>query len=66
MISVLSRRGERLGTVYLGQMPEPGQGTLTTLLTGTLRKWRGTLPRLHYVTDAGTHRKTTSAITWPA
>lgn len=58
-ISVLSRRGERLGTVYLGQMPEPGQGTLTTqlttLLTGTLRKWRGILPRLHYVTDAGTH-----------
>ena len=58
-VSVLSRRGERLGTVYLGQMPEPGQGTLTaqltSLLEGTLRKWRGQLPRLHYVTDAGTH-----------
>lgn len=58
-VSVLSRRGERLGTVYLGQMPEPGQGTLTaeltSLLTETLRNWRGQLPRLHYVTDAGTH-----------
>jgi hypothetical protein len=26
-VSVLDRQGKRLGTVYLGQMPEPGQGT---------------------------------------
>jgi hypothetical protein len=58
-VSVLARNGERLGTVYLGQMPEPGQGTLTAELTSlleqVLRAWRGQLPRLHYVTDAGTH-----------
>lgn len=58
-VSILDRRGERLGTVYLGQMPEPGQAALTaqltSLLTETLRNWRGELPRLHYVTDAGTH-----------
>lgn len=29
-VSVLDRRGKRVGTVYLGHMPEPGQGTLTT------------------------------------
>ena len=29
-VSVLDRRGKRLGTVYLGHMPESGQGTLTT------------------------------------
>lgn len=29
-VSVLDRRGKRLGTVSLGHMPEPGQGTLTT------------------------------------
>jgi hypothetical protein len=28
-VSVLNRRGKRVGTVYLGQMPEPGQPTLT-------------------------------------
>jgi hypothetical protein len=28
-VSVYDRRGRRLGTVYLGRMPEPGQGTLS-------------------------------------
>ncbi|MGH7927750.1 MAG: hypothetical protein ACREQV_08135 [Candidatus Binatia bacterium] len=58
-ISVLDRRGRRIGTVYLGQMPEAGQGTLsrqlTALLTDVLRQWDGPLPRLTYVTDCGSH-----------
>jgi hypothetical protein len=52
--------GRRLGTVYLGQMPEPGQGTLTeqvtALLQEVLRRWRARgrgRPRLVYITDAG-------------
>src|SRR5262245_31210579 len=36
-VSVLDRRGKRLGTVYLGHMPEAGQGTLTTQLTALLQ-----------------------------
>jgi hypothetical protein len=35
-VSVLDRRGKRLGTVYLGQMPEAGQGTLTEQLTALI------------------------------
>jgi hypothetical protein len=58
-VAVLDRRGRRLGTVYLGHMPEPGQGTLTQQLTDLLRDvlrgWQGPLPRLQYVTDAGNH-----------
>jgi hypothetical protein len=58
-VSVLDRRGRRLGTVYLGTMPEPGQGTLssalTRLLQEVLRRWEGPQPRLAYVTDAGHH-----------
>jgi hypothetical protein len=58
-LSVCDRRGRRLGTVYLGRMPEAGQGTLsaqlTFLLTEVLRRWRGPLPRLAYVTDDGYH-----------
>lgn len=58
-VSVHDRRGQRLGTVYLGRMPEAGQGTLTAqltrLLTDLLTAWRGPLPRLVYITDAGTH-----------
>lgn len=63
-VSVLDRRGRRLGTVYLGQMPESGQVTLsaqlTSLLTQVLSAWhqRGkATPRLAYVTDAGSHPK---------
>lgn len=57
--SVYDRRGRRLGTVYLGRMPELGQGTmsgqLTDLIRAFLQAWEGPLPRLHYVTDAGHH-----------
>jgi hypothetical protein len=56
-VSVLDRRGRRLGTVYLAYTPEPGQGTmsqqLTRLLVAVLEQWQGPLPRLCYVTDAG-------------
>ena len=58
-LSVHDRRGRRLGTVYLGTMPEPGQGQLsqllTDLLTTVLQQWTGPQPRLVYVTDAGYH-----------
>ena len=36
-VSGLHRRGKRVGTVYLGQMPEPGQPTLTAQLTALLQ-----------------------------
>jgi len=56
-LTVYDRRGRRLGTVYLGRMPQPGQGTLseqlTALIEEVLRRWRGALPRLAYVTDDG-------------
>jgi hypothetical protein len=59
-VSVYDRRGQRLGTVYLGRMPEPGQGTLsrelTTLITAVMRGWTGPLPRLAYITDGGYHQ----------
>jgi hypothetical protein len=58
-VAVLDRRGRRLGTVYLGHMPEPGQGILsqqlTALLNAVLNGWQGPLPRLQYVTDGGHH-----------
>jgi len=58
-LSVYDRAGQRLGTVYLGRMPEPGQETLseqlTRLITDVLTGWSGPLPRLAYVTDAGHH-----------
>jgi hypothetical protein len=56
-VSVLDRRGKRLGTVYLAYIPESGQTTmtkeLTRLLRELLRRLQGPLPRLCYVTDAG-------------
>lgn len=56
-VSVLDRRGRRLGTVYLAYTPEAQQTTmsreLTRLLREVLQRWRGPLPRLCYVTDAG-------------
>jgi hypothetical protein len=56
-VSVLDRRGRRLGTVYLAYVPESGQPTMSRELTGLLRellsRWEGPLPRLCYVTDAG-------------
>jgi hypothetical protein len=61
-VSVLDRRGQRLGTVYLAYTPEPYQGTmsqeLTRLLREVLRRWQGPLPRLGYVTDAGDNETT--------
>jgi hypothetical protein len=61
-ISVLDRRGRRVGTIYLGQMPQEQQTTLsaelTALLQGVLTAWQGPLPRLVYVTDAGYHPTT--------
>ena len=58
-VSVLDRHGKRLGTVYLGRMPESGQGTLTTqlsdLLTAILTRVDSRDMRLVYVTDEGYH-----------
>jgi hypothetical protein len=61
-LSVLDRRGRRVGTIYLGEMPEAGQVTLsdelTALLKSVLVSWQGPMPRLVYVTDAGYHPTT--------
>src|SRR5207237_8384901 len=58
--SVFDRRGQRLGTVYLGRMPEPGQGSLsrqlTALIRAVLQAWTGPVPRLAYITDGGNHQ----------
>jgi len=58
-VSVLDRNGRRMGTVYLGQMPEAHQTTLGTELTALLNqlflRWEGILPRVVYVTDYGHH-----------
>jgi len=59
-VSVLDHLGKRLGTVYLGHMPQEGQGTLsdqlTSLILEVLKGWDGPQPRLVYVTDAGHHQ----------
>jgi hypothetical protein len=59
-VSVYDRQKRRLGTVYLGRMPEPGQETLsqqlTALLKGVFEQWTGPLPRLAYITDGGYHQ----------
>jgi hypothetical protein len=61
-VTVLDRRGRRLGTVYLAYTPEFGQKTMSTELTRLLRdvlkRWQGPLPRLCYVTDAGDNETT--------
>ena len=58
-LSILDRCGRRIGTVYLGQMPQAHQAMLsaelTTLLQEVLARWDGVLPRLVYVTDCGSH-----------
>lgn len=58
-VSVMDRRGKRVGTVYLGQMPESGQTTLTTQLTALLRDILQHVDaqslRLVYVSDDGYH-----------
>nr|ADA82584.1 transposase [uncultured bacterium psy1] len=61
-VSVLDRQGKRLGTVYLGQMPESGQGALTDHLSALLRQILSRVDsqgiRLAYVTDEGHHPST--------
>ena len=61
-VTVLDRRGRRLGTVYLAYVPESGQGTmsqqLTRLVKAMLERWQGPLPRLCYVTDSGDNETT--------
>jgi hypothetical protein len=61
-VSVMDRQGKRLGTVYLGQMPEPGQGTLTDHLSGLLREILSRVDsqglRLVYISDEGHHPST--------
>src|SRR5215813_4579029 len=61
-LSVYDRRGRRVGTVYLGEMPQAKQVTLsaelTALVQGVLAGWEGPLPRLLYLTDAGYHQTT--------
>lgn len=58
-VSVLDRRGKRLGTVSLGHMPEAGQATLTAQLTALLKGILSQVDsdelRLVYVTDDGYH-----------
>ena len=61
-VSVNDRRGKRVGTVYLGQMPETGQVTLSAQLTALLKEvltqWQAQgkpVPRLAYITDGGSH-----------
>ena len=61
-VSVLDRRGKRIGTAYLGLMPASGQATLTAQLTGLLqaifRQVDSQLLRLVYVSDEGHHPST--------
>jgi hypothetical protein len=61
-VSIYDRRGRRLGTLYLGYMPEQGQETMTNQLTSLIDKvlagWhagKGACPRLVYITDGGHH-----------
>jgi hypothetical protein len=60
--AVYDRQRKRLGTVYLGQMPERDQPTMTArltgVITGTLKNTGDKLPVLRYVTDAGCHPQT--------
>jgi len=55
-ISVMAA-GKRLGTVYLGRVPEENQTTLsnqfTSLLKKTIRQCGDDVPEIVYVTDAG-------------
>jgi hypothetical protein len=58
-IAVYDRNRNRVGTVYLGQMPESEQPTmtrrLTTVIQGVLEGSGSEAPKLRYVTDAGCH-----------
>ncbi len=58
-ISVLDRQGKRVGTVYLAQMPESGQATLTEQISAVLKAALSQVDsrslRLAYVSDEGYH-----------
>ena len=58
-VAVYDRQKKRLGTIYLGEMPESGQAALsealTRLLTDVLTRWEGARLKLNYVTDGGHH-----------
>jgi hypothetical protein len=58
-IAVYDRNRNRVGTIYLGQMPESEQPTMTRRLTaviqGVLRGAGSEVLNLRYVTDAGCH-----------
>lgn len=58
-IAVYDRNRKRIGTIYLGQMPESEQPTMTNRLTkvilGVLSEIGNDVPTLRYVTDAGCH-----------
>jgi hypothetical protein len=58
-LAVYDRSRQRVGTIYLGEMPESGQPTMTRRLTTVIRGVLGGMgdqtPRLRYVTDAGCH-----------
>lgn len=56
-LTVYDRNRKRLGTIYLGQMPQKNQTRMTERLTKvireTLQQCSDAVPRLRYVTDAG-------------
>ena len=56
-LAVFDRRGQRLGTVYIGCVPESLQLTLsqrlTKVITGVLQRWDKAVPHRSYVTDSG-------------
>lgn len=58
-LAVYDRKRKRVGTIYLGQMPESEQPTMTKRLTeviqGVLRGSGSEILKLRYVTDAGCH-----------
>jgi hypothetical protein len=61
-VSGLDRGGKRVGTVYLGLMPESGQGTIPDQLSGLLQAILSRVDsqrlRLAYVSDEGHHPST--------
>jgi hypothetical protein len=58
-LTVYDRNQKRVGTVYLGEMPESEQPTmtarLTKVITGVLSQIGNNTPTLRYITDAGCH-----------
>ena len=58
-LAVYDQNRNRVGTIYLGQMPESEQptmtGRLTDIINGVLRGIGDEVPTLRYVTDAGCH-----------